>query len=65
MKAVEDSASQNHAKHPLDAMAKAPRHHEVRGSAGERQGPSSRHARLALLFGPARSARTTFRRRAN
>jgi hypothetical protein len=29
MKIVESSASQNPASHPLDAMAKAPRHHEV------------------------------------
>ncbi len=29
MKTLEDSASKNHATHPLDAMAKAPGHHEV------------------------------------
>jgi hypothetical protein len=29
MKTVEDSASKNHARDPLDAMAKAPGHHEV------------------------------------
>jgi hypothetical protein len=29
MKTMEDGASQNEARHPLDAMAKAPGHHEV------------------------------------